>query len=118
MSVFTVRRGLGLNSRELRLGGRVFVRGAELNTDDFPQFGASDWKRWEQHRLIESVGAASEAREKAVRRHAAELQRARDQYADAPITHEASPLTCSVDGCDFVANKPHGLLVHAGRKHG
>ena len=118
MGVFTVRRGLGLNSRELRLGDRVFARGTEIDTDEFPQFAASDWKRWEQHRLIESADAVSDARKKAIARQAREMERERAR-TELPVEPSAEPvpsgLGCGL--CDFVAKNDHGLLVHAGRKH-
>ena len=116
MGVFTVRRGLGLNSRELRLGDRVFARGAEINTDDFPQFTASEWKRWEQHRLIESAEAVPDARRKAIARQAREMERERARTETPAESDESAPaLGCGL--CDFVAKSPHGLLVHSGRKH-
>ena len=112
-----VIRGIGSNSRVLKLGGREIPRGAEFDTAEFPEFTSLEWDRWREHRLIESVTAVDEVKQAATRRHASELQRARGQFSEPVEQPMHSSLDCPVDGCGFVAKAPHGLTVHAGRKH-
>ena len=123
---YRVRHGIG--TRELKLTvvrgdpPRVMPKGTVFDTPEFPEFTKSDWDKWETAGLIEPVDRLSDAKAKAFARQQRELARVRGEVSVGPVVSEeatagpADVLSCPK--CEFIAKTPHGLKVHAGRKHG
>lgn len=108
-----VLRGIGLNSRVLKLGDRELPRGATFDSSEFPEVASADWDRWKSHRFVEEVGRRDDAKAAAARRQQRELARARAEVApvDTPdnAVVEAKPArTCPGCGGPLVKKNPNG----------
>lgn len=115
MAQLKVRRGTA--GHPLLLCGQRFANGDTIDSRDFPLTSAK-WAQLAEHGFVELVDRpghdARPARLDRIKSIYEPSEMSRDEI-EAAIDEADLGVPCP--SCDFVANTPHGLLVHTARKH-
>lgn len=98
----------------LRLFGRIFKRGDTIESRDFPSANQYKWAQLIDHRLVDLVDKPGEPFDPEGKSRD-EIVTAVAATTEVPLPKPEGRRICP--DCDFVANTPHGLKVHAGRAH-
>lgn len=100
---------LKVRPKSLKLFGRIFQRGDTIESRDFPTADQYKWSQLIDHRLVDLVDKPGESFDPE--------GKSREEIAAAVTATPAVSGRRICADCDFVANTPHGLKVHAGRTH-